>query len=329
MRFGTMLTPRDGKFLLGLDVGRAAIKAVALARTAHGPCLAAAGEIPVAAPAGGDAGNGGSSGAAAATRDAIAQLLDRLGIAPPCVARVATALGGASVVVGEIEVPRMPARELRRALPWEVRKHVPDEEWVVDHEVLGPDAADPGKVRVRYAGVDRTQLEARIALLRQVGLEAQHVEPAAASLARACHGLLADLPAETRLGLDIGQSGTTLVIGAEDGALLSRYLEIGLGTPAGDEPELVRQARLGGESLDELVLEVRRSIAFFASHHGGSRVARAVLAGGGAVYPPLAVALAARLDVPVRTFAYRGNHAVPRLEPPWAVAYGLAARLAS
>jgi len=53
------------------------------------------------------------------------------------------------------------------------------------------------------------------------------------------------------------------------------------------------------------------------------------LAGGGATSEPLISALGAVLGVPVTTFGYRGNRAVPIIEPTHAVAYGLAIRVAS
>jgi len=104
------------------------------------------------------------------------------------------------------------------------------------------------------------------------------------------------------------------------------------GSPAlaAGEPSRVDEARQGeGPLLEELVLEVRRSMAFFGSHYNSNNIERLILTGGGAAHEPLVHSLGTQLGIPATPFAYRGNQAVPRIEAPFAVAYGLAVRLGS
>jgi len=326
------------RYLLGLEVGGSALKAIALCIGAKRPQLAAAASEPSPPE---DA----SDEVWVAT---LQRLLDRCGIAARDVARLATAVSGPRVSLTTFEMPRLVPRELRRALPWEARKHLPDEDRVCDYTVLA-DTPDATIHRVLLASIPRADFERHLGILRAAGLEPEHVEPAALSLTRACRRLRGDIPAAACLVLDVGHRGTTLVLGDEHGEFFARFLEVGLAlrtpalVPAGDVeddgdatalepdlPQLVADAQSGGgEQLDELVLETRRSVAFFASQRAVPAVGQLVLAGGGATSDALVSALGTALGVPVTTFGYRGNRAVPQIEPTHAVAYGLAIRAAS
>jgi type IV pilus assembly protein PilM len=318
------------------------MKAVVLSRGSGRPRLAAAATEPAPAADAGDE----------IWIAALQRLLDRCGIQAGDVARMATAVGGPRVVLTTFEMPRLTPRELRRALPWEARKHLPDDDRVCDYTLL-EDAPDVAVHRVLLASIPRLDFERHLSLLRGAGLTPEHVEPAALSLARACRRLRGDVPATACLLLDIGHRGTTLVLGDERSEFFARFLEVGLaaqapavvaagdfdadaGTGAGPGPgdaavpQLLADASSGGgEHFDELVLETRRSLAFFSSQRAAPPVARVILAGGGAMSERLCAAVGDALGVPLIPFGYKGNRAVPVVEGTHAVAYGLAIRMVS
>jgi Tfp pilus assembly PilM family ATPase len=137
--------------------------------------------------------------------------------------------------------------------------------------------------RVLLASIPRADFERHLGILRAAGLEPEHVEPAALSLTRACRRLRGDIPAAACLVLDVGHRGTTLVLGDERGEFFARFLEVGLAlrTPAlvtasevendgnatalGRPAAANRRCAVGRRAIDELVLETRRSLAFFVS----------------------------------------------------------------
>lgn len=341
-------TTHTKKIWLGLDLGSAAVKAVALDLTARGPRLAALDQEPIAAGCGAtpaaaapDAAAAADGGTGAAV-PALQRLLDRMQIVPQRVARLATAIGGPHVTVSEFDMPRMPQRELRRALPWEARKYLPDEERVFDYEVQPP-RPDSDRVRVLLASVPPAEMQQHRNLLQAVGLVPERIEAQPIALSLACHGQNGDIAPASRLVLDIGHAGTTLVIGEECGPFFCRFLEIGLGAaalvPAGvaDDTDteaggptsalLCEAASGGGGLLEELVLETQRSIAFFTHQNPGAHIQQVVVTGGGAMHADLVRVLGEQLELPVQRFGYKGNNAVPSIEPTHAVSYGLAVRL--
>lgn len=339
-------TTNSKKLWLGLDIGSAAIKAVALDLTPRGARLAALDQEPVPPTASATASADAPAEAAAGSREnatscvaaPLRRLLDRMQIAPHRIARLATAIGGPHVAVSEFEMPPMPKRELRRALPWEARKYLPDEERVFDYEVQPPQD-NSERVRVLLASVPHAVIQQHRETLREAGLVPERIEARPIALSLACRGQCPELAPTSRLVLDIGYSGTTIVIGEEGGAFFCRFLEIGLGSsnlvPAGVETEaeaatstlLLEAANGAGGLLEELGLETRRSIAFFGNQNKGSSIEQVVLTGGGAMHPELVTAVESLLQLPVRRFAYKGNSAVPCIEPTHAVSYGLAMRL--
>ena len=324
---------------MGLDIGTAAVKAVVLSPGRRRPRLAAAGIEPVRTDGTNDGPFQNDHGVVV---EALGKLLESLRLEPQQVARLTTSVGGPNVSVAEFDMPQMSPRELRRAIPWEARKHLPDEGRVFDYEIL--DSRGQERARVMLASVPQIQLEEHLSVLSAVGLAPERVEATPIALSLACRGLMRGASPQACLLLDIGASGTTLVIGEEAGPFFCRSLDVSVGAPslelalpdgsaseapegAGD-PVLVQQARQGeGPLLEELVLEVRRSMVFFGSHFVANTIERVVLTGGGGMSDVLAETLAGQLGIPVTRFAYRGNDAVPRLDAQHAVAYGLAARL--
>ena len=66
-----------------------------------------------------------SDGSAAATSEALSRLLKRLGLKPRDLGRVATAAGGTLAVVRQAGLPPLDLPDLKQALPYEARKHLP------------------------------------------------------------------------------------------------------------------------------------------------------------------------------------------------------------
>lgn len=334
--------PRSDQVMVGLDIGTASVKAVALLWGRKGARLAAVDQEAIP-PHDEDALIQDSKPSTVA---AIKRLLERMQIEPRQVARLASSVGGANVTAGEFEMPRMKPRDLHKAIPWEARKHLPDDARVFDYEMLEDNGVD--KVRILLASVPEGQLAHHMEVLRTADLQPERVEATPIALSLACSRLRRGAASDACVLLDIGRSGSTLVIGEESGPFFSRYLDIGLGSRAqalvtaggdgreeipttpGGEAALVEEARRGeGPLLEELVLEVRRSMAFFGSHYNANSIERLIVTGGGATQAPLVQTIGTQLGIPVTPFIYRGNHKVPLVEAPYAVAYGLAVRLGS
>ena len=221
------------------------------------------------------------------------------------------------VVVREIDLPVLPPRELRRALPFLVRDVLP----------LPPDQAlldfypleSPGKGETVHGLLIAAPKEAVIDTVRAVENAGLHV----AQVDLACFAALrasAHLAEDTEALIDIGANGTNIIVhtdgtpkivrsvprgGAEVTKMLASRLEL---TPADAEmvkcrvglrtSDSAESADVVAEAIRPLVTEIRSSFNYYIQSNPGGRVKRLALVGGGALLPGLPERLTEELGVP-------------------------------
>ncbi len=354
---GVLLTPPlgprswlAGRVRVGLDVGTHTVKMVRAERSPGGLRLLQAGLASVR-PRG-----EGPEARLSAQVQAVKDLLrDLPGRREP----VVTALGDPGVIVRQITLPRMPAKDLARTIPFEARKHMP---------------YDPASVTVRYqvtregrrgatsevllVGVPNRALEAHRSVLQRAGIEPYAIEVGALALVNAF--LQVSRPcAEAVVLVDVGAARTVIGIQRDGGALFLRHLTLGgealtreiqsrLGLPW-EAAEEVKQGRavegaahaqgvrdLVDEAMHALLRELRRSLVYYDNMSGRNGFSRILLNGGGALLEGLPAFLEENLGLPVAMMDpfqpfHGGTEAVSggeleRLRPMWTVAVGLATR---
>jgi len=338
---------------VGLDLGGFSVKLFAL-QPGVGTVrvLAAEAAYPVAAAANG-------APAPETVAQAISACAARAGVSLRAMHGITVGISGADVIVKQIQLPLMDEAEVGQALRFEARKHLPfdPQAMVIDYQVLGRYVSER-RVDVLIAAVAREHLERHLEPLARLDLVADIVDAAPLALANAvAHAAGGDRGA--LLLLDIGHAASHLTLFQRGEPFFARRLDFGgrdltqaiaaeLQVPfeeaeewklaaGSDEPGFRvdwagRELHAVHEALeDELVDEVRRSLAFYRTLGPLPEPLRLQISGGTARLPGIAERLGALLEFPVSVFdpfADLGGAARARVAggPQFAQAAGLALR---
>jgi type IV pilus assembly protein PilM len=154
--------------IIALDIGSHSIKLVNLRMTSRGPFLTHAGikEIPYG-PEGEDP---------TFISEAIKALFREVGLKP---GKANLTISGAGIYIRRIALPSMPRAELREAVRWEMKGHLPFpvESAQVDFLVLGESAGkDPKDLDLITVACPRTLVDRSLAIAEGAGLRPIHLE---------------------------------------------------------------------------------------------------------------------------------------------------------
>jgi type IV pilus assembly protein PilM len=297
--------------LVGLDIGSTSIRAVETSRGKDGPVLRRFGH---AALPPGAVGNG-----VVADAETVTQVLKRLWSTAKFRSRsVVLGVTNPQIVVREMTVSNLPAKEMRNALPFQVRDALPlpVERSVLDFYPL----EDPGRndtVRGLLIAAPKDAVLTAVRAVERAGLYVTRVDLASFALLRAA----SRLDDQVEAIVDIGAEATSVVVHAGGQPLIVRTLPRGgteitqsisgsLGLSAHDaealkrrvglrtdeDPETVEVVR---EAVRPLISEIRSSFAYLDAGDRQRKVSRLVLSGGGAALPGLAPALGKQLGMDV------------------------------
>ena len=338
---------------VGLDLGGFSVKLFAL-QPGVGTARVLAAEVPCAVTATDDG---------VPTPEAVAQAIStcavRAGVSLRAMRGITVGISGADVIVKQIQLPLMDEVEVGQALRFEARKHLPfdPQAMVIDYQVLGRYVSER-RVDVLIAAVSREHLERHLAPLARLDLAADIVDATPLALTNALvHAGGGDRGAQ--LLLDIGHAASHLTLFQRGEPYFTRRLEFGgrhltqaiataLQVPfeeaevwklaaGSDEPGFRvdwagRELHAAREALeDDLVDELRRSLAFYRTLGHLPDPLQLQLSGGTARLPGIAEQLGDLLEFPVSVFdpfAGLGGAARARVAggAQFTQAYGLALR---
>lgn len=256
-----------------------------------------------------------------AVADALSRAIRRTGTRTR---QAALALPSAAVITKRITLPAgLREEDYEVQVETEASQYIPFsiDEVNLDFQILGPSAASPEDVDVLLAASRREKVDDRVAIAEMAGLTPVviDVEPYAARTAMDhVNGLLPNRGAGLVLAVfDIGQSTTNLTIVLNGETVFEREQSFGghqltvevmrlYGLTADEAEQKKRTGELPENYQSELLApfvaqgasEVARSLQFFFTSTPYSRVDRIFLAGGCAVTPGLAEAVAERTRVP-------------------------------
>ena len=230
---------------------------------------------------------------------ALSRLLARLKLRRAALGRIAVGVGGDQVSLREVSLPKLSEREMRRALPYEAKKHLSTEAMespCLDFQILGPaPASDDGsteEMRVLLVAAPRALRNFPIRVLGRAGLEPEVIDLEALAGLNALHALGPPKAAASdgALGyLDLGGAQAALHVVHPDGGFVVRT--VGPGADSG--------ARDGRSAyVSELATRIRETITFFRGRHRRG-MAEIRVAGGGALIAGLPGELAKSLEIPV------------------------------
>ena len=294
---------------IGLDIGSTSIRAVEVTRTKDRPIINNFGQalLPVSAVEGG------------VVRDerAVTAALKQLWAAQDFSTKtVVLGITHQQVVVREIEVSNLPRKEMRQALPFQVRDvlPMPVDETLLDFYPFEESRGDT--VRGLLIAAPKKAVSQMVRAVERAGLEVERVDLSIFAALRAA----AHVSEDTEAVIDIGARGTNIVIHTNGiprivrsiprgGAEITKLLASRLGMSAAEAEVL--KCRVGltrGEGLDSeavveeairpLVSEIRSSLNYFSSTHADAKVTRLALVGGACQLPGLPEKLERALDLP-------------------------------
>jgi type IV pilus assembly protein PilM len=325
-----------GNAAIGLDIGSSGIKLVLLHTTKEGISLHKAGSAPTPP----EAVKGGVIVDPLAVAKAIRSLMEALQVDA---AAVVTGIAGPTVVVREVPLPVMSDRQLRKSIRWEARNYIsfPVEDSVVEFQVLErPVTKSGGQMKVMLVAAPRDMVDSQVEAVELAGLEpmAVEIQPFAAMRCLLSPNGKPDVDEDTTALLGIGASYTQITIIKSREFVLTRVIpiagnafteaiknaldvdvqeanqmkETAMEVVTSEEeratldPAAQQASRAIEPLLDELIREVRRSLAYHDYQQqspdagaGDLGVNQILLSGGSAKLPKIQQYFQSQLGVPV------------------------------
>lgn len=300
-----------GASLVGVDIGSMSIRAVETVRGKEGPIATCSGHVglPPGTVQGGVVQDDKSVTAALKHLWSTAKFRGR---------QVAVGVANPQVVVREMTLPNLPDKEMRKALPFQVREvlPLPVEESVLDFLPL----EDPGRNETVTGLLVAAPKEAVLVAVRAIeraGLHVSRVDLASFALLRA----VSRVDGQPEAIVDIGVESTTVVVHVDGRPLIVRFVSRGggdvtsmiaarldipleqaealkcrIGLQREADPHAAEAVR---DAVQPLVSEIRSSFAYLSNATRPTRVRRLALCGGGSLLPGLADELHEELGVEV------------------------------
>jgi type IV pilus assembly protein PilM len=296
---------------IGLDIGSSSIRAVEVRRGRDDFSLTNFGQVALTP--------GAVQAGVVQDADAVTGALKQLWAASRFATRkVVLGVTNPQLVVREMPVANLPAKELRSSLRYQVRDALP---LAVDRALLDfyplEDAGDAPTVRGLLIATPKEAVLTTVAAVENAGLEVERVDLASFAMLRA-----AALPdAQVEAIVDIGAQVSSMIVHADGEPLIVRTVPRGgeqltdaiatrMGIHVTEAEELKCRFGLYGDgrpisadaaadAIRPLVNEIRSSFTYLASGERQKRVTRLALAGGGALMPGLTEYLQEQLDVTV------------------------------
>lgn len=304
--------------LLGVDIGSSSLRVLELKQTASGYMVQSYASEPL--PDNTVEGNN--------IKD-----VDRLGLALKKLVdkslsktkQVAVAVPDSSVITKVVQLEEdLSETEKEELVILEADKYIPYpiDEVSIDYEIIGPSAKGGNLQDVLVVASRAENINVRIDLIKESGLELRIVDVESYAVERACQLLMESLPnqgkGQTIAIFDIGEVYTQLTVLYDMKTIFSREEEFG-GKQLTDE--LTRRYGLGRDEarlakkqgklpedyemdvlapfMETVGIQMKRAIQFFYSTSTQTKIDQILLAGGSSQLPGLCDMVSSLLEVPV------------------------------
>jgi type IV pilus assembly protein PilM len=244
---------------------------------------------------------------------------------------------GSHTFIRTVLFPRMPGKELKEALMWEVKRQIP---YPLEDAVLDYVTTENGnQVAVTFAACEKRYAEGHIEPLRVAGLKVAAVDINPLCIMRT----LKPSTAGNVVVVDIGALSTEIHIIKNEVLRITRTVGIGgdgirkkLEHDGMSEAEAQKQLREGSQEtlsapLSEISLEIFRSIDYYKANFKESNIAEIIITGGLSINPAVKGFFADKFGLPVgvnNPFAglKLSDESMRPLGPLFSIAMGLARR---
>lgn len=301
-----------GQPLVGLDIGSASIRAAETVKRRDGLVVTAFGAVPL--PSGAV-----QAGVVQDEAAVVAALKHLWSTARLRSRKVALGVSNPQVVVRKMDLANLPRAELRRSLPFQVRDSLPlpVERSLLDFYPL--DHSDGETVEGLLVAAPKEAVVTAIRAIQKAGLHVAKVDLGSFALLRAAAFLDSNVEAIVEIGAQMTTviahvDGIPLIVRTvpRGGAEITESIASRMNIDLAEAENRKRQNGLIGpdtavtamvdEAVRPLINEIRSSFAYLNTGERQMRVARVLLAGGGALLAGFPAKLAAHLNLDV-TFA--------------------------
>jgi type IV pilus assembly protein PilM len=306
------------KLAVGLDIGSSSVKLVQLREKKGGYALQSFGSAPLPPEAIVDG--------ALMNSAAIVQAIQELVAEHKVKAKdVAIGVRGHSVIIKKISLPKMAQEELDESIQWEAEQYIPFDvkDVNIDTQILTPDGDAAGQMDVLLVAAKKDMINDYTSVCAEAGLTATVVDVDAFAVQNAYEANYDVDPSQTVVLINVGAAVSNINILSRGVTTFTR--DITMGGNAFTE-EIQKQLnisydeaealKIGGQGETDAVVpqeverviqgvadqmggEIQRSLDFYASTAGDSRIGRVLLSGGTARIPALFKVIEARAGVPV------------------------------
>ncbi len=309
---------REGKHLVGVDIGTTSIKVCQVKTGRKGLELVRFGYEPLGSQVVVD----GQVMDANVVAESLQKIFKQSKIREKS---VAISVSGQAAIIRKISVPLMTDAELSEQIQWEAEQHIPFDikDVQVDYQVLARHA-DEGQMEVLLVAAKRDQIEDYAQLVRSAKLRPVVCDIDAFSIQNYFESTRGLHPSQTFAIVNVGATLSSLnIVSAGVSAFtreianggsavteeIQRAMGVGVeqaeeykcgGSPDGIVPDQVVQIVEG--SCDSIAAEIQRSLDFFMATSGDTNISRIYVTGGTANLPPLAQSVEQRSRIPVETW---------------------------
>jgi type IV pilus assembly protein PilM len=293
-----------GVIPIGLDIGSSSIRAVEVRRVKDEYSLTNFGQVPLPP--------GTVQGGVLADPIAVTSALKQLWAACKFTTKkVKLGVTNPQLVVRETSVSNLPAKEMRKSLPFQVRDMLPlaVERSLLDFRPLEEPGDNP-TVRGLLIAVPKDAVTELVEAVEKAGLRVLNVDLASFAMLRSA----SRLDAQVEAIVDIGAEVTSVVVHADGEPLIVRTVPRGIasrldltapeaealkcryGLHGDDRPD---SATAVADAIRPLISELRSSFTYLASGERQKQVTRVSLCGGSSLMPGLAEHIQQQLGVQV------------------------------
>lgn len=333
----------------GLDIGTTAVRLVQLRGSGSTKTLVKYAYVPIDSKL--------AVSDAKSDQQKIAQIINELITqAKMSTKNVAVGLPSQKVFTTVVDIERLPANELAKAIHYQADSLIPTplNESKIDWSVIGDSPKDKSKLEVLLSSVTNSFVEKRLDMLESIGLNVIAFEPDNLAITRALVPAGSNTP---QMVLDIANTSTDLVITMNGAPRLTRAIPTGtdaivraasqnlniddkqaeqfvfkFGLDKGKLEGQVYQAILG--TIDILTGEIDKSIKFFQARYPDAKLDRIIVTGGASVLPEFPLYLANKFGMNVEignawrnvSFAADRQNELLAVSNHFSVAAGLAER---
>ena len=233
-----------------------------------------------------------------------------------------SSVSGSSIIIKHMTIPKTTPRELDDQVYWEAEQYIPFDmkDISLDYEVVQEDMGD-GKMDILLVAAKKDFIEKRLVAIREAGLEPEVVDVDVLSLANVFWENYEMTPDNAVVLVDIGASLTKINIINQKTTIFTRDVGVGgknltqeiqnkLGVSFQEAEVLKVDSCSSGQIPEEvqplltalsenIALEIRRSLDFYAASPVQFPVTGVFLSGGGCRLPGLAEMLSEMLGLPV------------------------------